>query len=262
MAIANVNGTCINYELTGPEGAAVVTMSHSLSATYRMWDPQMKALAAYRVLRFDTRGHGGSAAPDAAYTLDQLAEDAYRLITSLGIRQTHFMGLSMGGMIAQTLALAHPEILKSLILCDTASGYPAANQAMWAERIETARKTGLGGPVEGTIDRWFSPGFVAKNAAAVDPVRAMIKNTPKEGYIGCCQAISKLNLTNLISQIKLPTLIIVGSDDPGTPVAMHEIINQKIRGSELVILPGARHLPNIELADAFNKALTGFLAKH
>ena len=262
MPMANVNGTRINYELTGPDGAAVVTMSHSLSATYRMWDPQMPALKSYRVLRFDTRGHGGSAAPDAAYTLSQLAEDAYQLIVSLGIKKTHFMGLSMGGMIAQTLALAHPEILTSLILCDTSSGYPAGGPNLWAERIETARKTGLGGPVEGTIERWFSPDFAAKNAVLVDPIRAMIKNTPKEGYIGCCHAISKLNLTNLISQIKLPTLIIVGSDDPGTPVAMHEIIHQKIKGSELVILPGARHLPNIELADAFNQVLTGFLAKH
>lgn len=256
------NGIDMTYELTGPDGAPPVVLSHSLSATHRMWDAQMPALADYRVLRYDTRGHGGSTPSEGAYSLAMLADDAHALIRALGLGRVHFVGLSMGGMIGQTLALAHPESLRSLVLCDTSSGYPAAGAGMWAERIATAERTGLGSPVEGTIDRWFSPAFVEKEPAQIDPVREMIRSTPAKGYIGCCHAISKLDLTGRLGEIRVPTLVIVGEDDPGTPVDMARIIHDGIAGSELVVLPGARHLANIEAAEPFNAALSRFLARH
>lgn len=257
---ADVNGIRIAYRLDGPAGAPVVTLSHSLSASHAMWEPQLPALTdAYRVLRFDTRGHGASSAPSGEYTLDQLADDVIALWDRLGIAKSHFCGLSMGGMIGQTLALKAPDRLQSLVLCDTASGYPAEAQAMWADRIAAARASGLEAGIEGTIDRWFSPGFVARAPDVIDGVRSMIAATPVDGYCGCGAAISRLNLTHRLGEIATPTLVICGEDDPGTPLAMSETIRDGIPGARLVVLPVARHLSNMEDVAGFNAALRAFL---
>lgn len=259
----SVNGIDINYRLEGPENAPVVTFSHSLSANLGMWDAQAEALRdRYRVLRYDTRGHGGTTPTEGAYTLEQLAEDAAGLLRALGIERTHFVGLSLGGMIGQTLALAHPELLRSLTLCDTSSGYGPDARAMWEQRIDSARKNGLEANVEPTIDRWFSPGFVTRTPETIESVRQMICSTPLAGYVGCGQAIAELALTDRIEAISAPTLIIVGEDDPGTPVEMHRIIHDRIADSELVVIPTARHLSNIEAAEEFNAALVRFLNAH
>ncbi|MCA8930289.1 MAG: 3-oxoadipate enol-lactonase [Alphaproteobacteria bacterium] len=260
---AEVNGTRIAYRFDGPAGAPVLTMSHSLSADHRMWDPQLPALTdAYRVLRFDTRGHGASAAPAGEYTLDQLAGDVIGLWDALGIERSHFCGLSMGGMIGQTLGLQAPERLQSLVLCDTASGYPPEAQAMWGDRIKAARANGLAAGVDGTIDRWFSPGFVQRAPDVIEGVRRMIAATPVDGYCGCGAAIARLNLTHRLGEIATPTLVICGEDDPGTPVAMSEAIRDGIPGARLVILPVARHLSNMEDVSGFNTALRDFLDRN
>src|SRR5499426_4200043 len=137
------NGISMNYTLDGPANAPVVTLSHSLATTLAMWQPQLKALTArWRVLSYDTRGHGGTDAPRAAYTLDQLADDALALLRALGIARTHWVGLSMGGMIGQTLALKAPQVFASLALCDTSSRIPAEAKATWADRIRTAETQG------------------------------------------------------------------------------------------------------------------------
>ena len=146
------NGIGVSYTVDGPAGAPVVTLSHSLATTSAMWEPQVKALTTrYRVLRYDTRGHGGSDAPAGAYTLDQLAEDARQLLAALGIARTHWVGLSMGGMIGQTLALKAPDLFASLVLCDTSSRVPAEARPLWAERITTAETKGMEPLVEATI---------------------------------------------------------------------------------------------------------------
>lgn len=264
MPKLSANGIAIHYELTGPENGPVVTMSHSLAAHSGMWAPQVPALVGrgYRVLRYDTRGHGQSEVPAGPYTLEMLAEDVIALLQGLGIAKTHFVGLSMGGMIGQTLALMRPDLLHSLVLCDTSSGYPPEAAAQWQERIAAAKAHGLEPNVEPTLERWFSPGFAADNRALMDTVRAMIRNTPVEGFVGCCHAIAKLDLTERISDIRTPTLIIVGEDDPGTPVAMSRTIQERIEGSELVVIPVARHLSNMEAVEPFNAALLDFLGRH
>ncbi|MFN4088470.1 MAG: 3-oxoadipate enol-lactonase [Alphaproteobacteria bacterium] len=264
MATIRANGIDIHYVIEGPAEGPVVTMSHSLTTTLDMWAPQVKPLTerGYRVLRYDTRGHGGTSVTEPPYTLDTLAADAAAMLDALGIARTHFVGLSMGGMIGQTLALARPDLFATLTLCDTSSGYPPEGGQMWADRIAAAEAAGLEANVAPTIERWFSPGFAAANDTALVPVRDMIRHTPVKGYVGCCHAISKLALTDRIAAIAVPTLIIVGEDDPGTPVAMHVTINEKIAGSELVILPTARHLSNIESVEPFNKALIAFLDRH
>src|SRR5262245_64887568 len=255
-----VNGISVNYSLEGPTNAPVVTMSHLLATDNSMWDPTVPALTGrFRVLRYETRGHGKTDAPKGAYTLDQLAEDALALLQSLGVSRTHWVGLSMGGMIGQTLALKAPHVFASLALCDTSSRIPAEAKATWADRIRTAETQGMEPLVEGTLQRWFTEPFRKSKKDVVDKVAAMIRNTPAAGYAGCCHAISALDLTDKISAIKVPTVVIVGEDDPGTPVAASQVIHDKIAGSKLEILKSAAHLSNMEQPEAFNRALTGFL---
>jgi 3-oxoadipate enol-lactonase len=215
----------------------------------------------YRVLRYDTRGHGGTDAPEGAYSLEELAEDARALLQALGIARTHFIGLSMGGMIGQILALTSPLLLQSLVLCDTTSRVPAEAKPMWDERIRVARTQGMEPHVEPTIGRWFTAPFREQRFDVVDPVRAMIRATNPLGYIGCGHAIAALNLTDQLGAIALPTLIIVGEDDPGTPVSASRTIHEQIKGSELVILKSASHLSNVEQPEAFNQAVLSFLAR-
>jgi len=256
------NGIGMNYSLEGRDGAPVVTLSHSLATNLSMWDPQVRALTSrYRVLRYDTRGHGGTDAPEGPYTLEQLAEDARALLRSLGIARTHFIGLSMGGMIGQVLGLSYAEILHSLVLCDTSSRVPADAGPMWEERIRVAQTQGMEPHVEPTIGRWFTAPFREKHPEVVDPVRAMLRSTSPRGYVGCCQAIARLDLTDRLPAITVPTLIIVGEDDPGTPVAASRAMHERIKGSELTILKSASHLSNLEKPEAFNRAVSSFLAR-
>jgi len=256
------NGININYSLEGPASAPVVTLSHSLAANLSMWDPQVPALTPrYRVLRYDTRGHGATDAPAGPYTLEQLAEDARALLRVLGIARTHFVGLSMGGMVGQLLGLGHPELLYSLALCDTSSRVPPEAGPTWEERIRVAQTQGMEPHVEPTIVRWFTAPFREQRRDVVDRVREMIRTTKPAGYIGCCRAIAALNLTDRLPSITVPTLIMVGEDDPGTPVAASRAIHEKIAGSELVILKSASHLSNQEQPEAFSGALSAFLEK-
>ncbi len=258
------NGIHIHYVLEGPDDAPVVTFSHALGANLHVWDEQAAACREhYRVLRYDTRGHGDTQAPTDPYTLEMLAEDVRALLQELGIARTAFAGLSMGGMIGQTLALANPELLSALLLCDTASGRgeldEAAWNASWKQRIDAILQSGLEPQVEPTIDRWFTPEFVASAGDAVESIRTMIRTTPVAGYVGCCHAISQLHLTGRLGEIGVPTLVIVGEDDPGTPVSAARTIQEGIPGARLLVVPAARHLANVEQASAVNQAMLSFL---
>lgn len=257
-----VNGIRVYYLLEGAPSAPVITLSHSLATDLTLWDPQMESLLkSYRVLRYDTRGHGKTEAPRGPYSLETLARDARGLLEALGIERTVFMGISMGGMIGQMLALMRPEAVSGLVLCDTSSRVPAEARPIWDERIEAVQSKGMETQVEATMERWFTPPFRRERSGVMEKVEAMIRSTDPEGYMGCAHAIRDLDLTDRISGIKAPTLVIVGEDDPGTPVAASEVIHQKIKGSELVILKSAAHLSNIEQAEAFNQAVLGFLRK-
>jgi len=228
-----------------------------------MWNSQMDALNPYfQVLRYDIRGHGASEAPSGSYTLDLLAEDVVGLLDAVGLDRVHFVGLSMGGMIGQCLVLNHPHRLKSLVLCDTASIVPAEAQPVWQERLDKVRKNGMEALFEETLERWFTPAFLRQNPPMVKLIREQILATPVAGYIGCAEAIRRLNYLDRISGIKIPTLIMVGEDDPGTPVSASEVMHERITDSKLVVLPSARHLSNVEQTDPFNAALLEFLKNH
>ena len=180
------NGIGVEYEVAGPPGVSVVTFSHALATHLGMWEPQAAATAArYRVLRYDTRGHGGSDAPAGPYTLAQLAEDARALLDGVGVKRTHFVGISMGGMIGQWLALTYPERLQSLVLCDTSARMAPEAGEIWDERTAAAARDGMAPHVEPTIGRWFTPAFVKEHPEVVDPLRAMIRSTDPRGFAGC-----------------------------------------------------------------------------
>lgn len=251
------------YALSGAADAPVVAFSHSLACAMLMWTPQVAALEQrYRVLRYDTRGHGASGAPTGPYSLAMLAGDFVALLDALRIESVHFVGLSMGGMIGQALALEHRARLKSLVLCDTMATIPTAAQPTWQERIATARRAGMAGVVEATLERWFTAPFRARGPSVVEDVRQQILSTPVEGYVGCSEAIRALDFLGRLGEIDLPTLVMVGAEDPSTPVAASRAIHERIRGSKLEIIPEAAHLSNLEQPEAFNAALLHFLEAH
>lgn len=259
----NANGISIHYQIDGPENAPWLTMSHSLAANLDMWEWQMPALTEhFRVLRYDTRGHGQTDAPDNDYSLKLLTDDLFGLLYALGIEKTHYVGLSMGGMIGQTAALYTQEKFLSLSLCDTSSHIPPSAHSTWLKRIDLARAQGMSALVDGTIDRWFSSTYQQNFPVEVNKIREMILATPVAGFCGCAHAIMGLNVTQDISAITLPTLVLVGEDDPGTPVSAHEVIHNRIGGSQFDILPNALHFSNVEQDDAFNQALLSFLTEH
>jgi 3-oxoadipate enol-lactonase len=262
MARITVNGISVKYELDGPPDAPVVTLSHSLATDLGMWEPQMAALLPrFRVLRYNTRGHGGTDAPPAPYSLDELAEDAHALLTALGVERTHFVGLSMGGMVGQTLALAHPEMLRSLVLSDTRGAMPRETWPLWDERVETARTAGMQAHVEPTLARWFTRGFIEAHPPVIDAVREMIRATPVEGYAGCIRAIREFDLLERLPAITASTLILLGDEDQGAPPQAARAIQERIPGAELVVIESASHLSNIEQPEQFNRALLAFLEK-
>ncbi len=255
----NANGINIHYTLEGPPDAPVILFSHSLATDAGMWAAQASFAGDYRLLNYDTRGHGNSGAPGGDYSLQSLADDAAALLTALDIDRVHWVGISMGGMIGQAFALAYPRRLLSLSLCDTMSELPAGAAPAWEERIRTAVEQGMEALVAPTIERWFSPAFTASAHDQVDRIRAMIRATPVVGYLGCSRAIMALDLTERLSAITAATLIVVGEDDPSTPPAASELIHGRINGSQLQVVPGARHLCNIEKAGEFNAVLQTFL---
>jgi 3-oxoadipate enol-lactonase len=252
-----------NYRLEGPADAPVVTLAHPLGATLEMWDAQVAALLPrYRVLRYDIRGHGGTEVPPGPYTLEQMADDLHALLNELAIRETHFVGLSMGGLIGMTAALSFPDRIRRLVLCDTTAQYGAAVEGMWHERLRVAETEGMTETlIERTMAIWFTEKFRAEHAAEVDRVRAMLRATDPRGYAASIRAIGFVTLIPRLGAIRSPTLVIVGEKDPGTPPAMAEVLHAKIPGARLVVLRGAMHCSAVEEAEAFNRAVGEFLAE-
>jgi len=258
--LIETNGIQINCELSGKKQAPVVVLSHSLACSMVMWRPQLERLkSCFRVLRFDTRGHGGSDAPPGPYTLEQLVDDAVGILDKLGLDRVRFVGLSMGGMIAQGLALSRPDRIERLVLADTSARIPVEAQPVWQERIDAVHSGGMQAVAESTLERWFTPDYLKQNASEIDEIRQQILATPTTGYFGCSEAIRRLNYLDRLSAIQAPTLIMVGADDPATPVAAAEAMNAQIKGSKLVVIPDAAHLSNIEQAQIFNDNLIAFL---
>ena len=256
MPLITANGVELFYDLTGPEGAPVAAFSNSIGATFEMWDAQARALAGrYRVLRYDTRGHGRSPVVDRPASIDDLADDLAGLLGALGVARAHVVGLSLGGMTAQALAVRRPQLVHGLVLMATSAHLPSG----WDERAALVREKGMGAIVDAVMARWFTPGFPAASPELVAPLRERFLRMDPRGYAVCCHVIRDMDLRPSNAAIAAPTLIIAGADDPATPVAMMEDIRGRIAQAELVVLPRAAHILAIERAGLVNRHLAGFL---
>ena len=259
MAQAKLTHTPLEYRVDGPRDAPVMLLSNSLASDLSMWEPQMATLlsAGYRVVRYDSRGHGASGVPGGPYTIDMLAGDALELLDRLEVERACVMGCSMGGMVAQMLAARHGDRVERLVL--TATACHMAQPSAWDERIAAVRAGGMEAVADGTIERWFTaPGRVSM-ADQVAAVRAVVAATPPEGFCACAAAIRDMDQRESIKAITVPTLVVVGELDPGTPVSAAQAIHERIAGSELVVIPEAAHFVHMERADVFNEALGRFL---
>jgi 3-oxoadipate enol-lactonase len=245
----------------GPADGPAVLLAHPLGVTHRLWDRTAAALRdRYRVVRYDVRGHGASETPPGPYSLQQMGADVRALLDDLGIDAVHFVGMSMGGCIAMAFALAHPDRVRSLVLCDTTACYGPAVTPMWEDRIRVAETAGMTPElVERTMAIWFSPGFRAAHATVVDTIARMLAATDPHGYAASIRAIGWADQRAAIGAIRAPTLVVVGEHDPGTPVAMSREIVARIRGARLTLLPGAMHCAPVEAADEFHAEVRGFL---
>jgi 3-oxoadipate enol-lactonase len=258
VPLVTAAGAQFHYRFDGESAAPVVMLSNSLGTDLTMWDPQVTALTArYRVLRYDTRGHGRSDVTPGPYTIERLARDAIALLDALAIDRVAFVGLSMGGMIGQWLGVRAPHRLAKLVLCNTAAriGPPEA----WNTRIENVRKGGMAAIAEAVLARWFTPAFHASSPETVDRTRASLLHVPPYGYIACCEAVRDMDHRDAIARIAATTLVIAGSHDVATPPADGRFLAERIRNAQYVELPAA-HLSNIEAAPQFNAAVTDFLS--
>lgn len=260
----NANGIDIACQLDGPDDGPVLVLGHTLATSREMWRAQVAHFSPrYRVVSFDMRGHGESAAPDFPYSLEMLADDVVAVLDGIGVeRPAAYVGISIGGMIGQALGLRHPTRFSALVLCSTAGRTPPEAKAALDQRIEAVKRDGLEAQVQPTLERWLSAAFRAKDPDTTKWVADIIRGTPAAGMIGCLHAIKALDYLEQLKQITLPTLIIAGEKDPGTPVAAMQAIQAQIAGSQLAVIPGCLHQTPIEAPDAFNRLVEDFLAIH
>jgi 3-oxoadipate enol-lactonase len=258
MPVIDADGCKINVEVDGPQDAPAIVLSNSLGTNLSMWDDQAKALSGeFRVIRYDQRGHGKSGAPKGPYTIDRLGQDVIAILDNLKIAKAHFVGLSMGGSTGMWLARMAPGRFTKIILSNT--GARIGTQDVWNARIASVLSKGMTAVIDTTLERWFSNDSHKRNLPAISSVRKMLMTTPPHGYAGCSAAIRDADQRWGIGAVKLPTLVIIGTLDPGTPPAGGEEIASRIRGAKVARLEAA-HLSNLEKSEAFTAEVQKFLA--
>lgn len=257
MSFAQLEDVRIHYDLAGSASAPVLVFSNSLGENFSMWDPQLAEFQQqFRVLRYNTRGHGQSSVSPGPYTIEQLARDVLGLLDKLGFDRVHFCGLSMGGQTGMWLALNAPARLQKLILSNTAA--KIGTPEMWNTRVETVRNGGMKSISTAVIERWFSADFRAKSPAIVASTKLMLESANPEGYVANCAAISDFDVREVIREIHVPTLVIAGTKDAATTPADGRYLADHIPGARYVEL-NAAHLSNIEDSSRFNRELSSFL---
>lgn len=257
MPVVNVGELRTHYRLTGDTGS-VLLFSNSLGVDFSMWDPQLAGLQPhFRILRYDTRGHGQSSVTPGDYTIEQLGRDVLGLLDSLRLDRVHFCGLSMGGMIGIWLGIHAPHRLHRLVLCNTAARI--GTEAAWNARIATVRTEGMKPVAAAVVERWFTPEFRASSGEKVARARHMLENSPPEGYAACCAAIRDMDQREAVARIKASTLVIYGGRDPVTPPSDAQFLTDHIAGAVKVELAAA-HLSNVEQPAAFTQAVSNFLS--
>jgi 3-oxoadipate enol-lactonase/4-carboxymuconolactone decarboxylase len=251
------NDLAIHVQQSGPPGAPVLLLIHSLGTNLHVWDAQADALQrSFRVVRADLRGHGLTTVTPGPYSIAQMAQDMLAVLDAVGASTAHVAGLSIGGLVAQSIAHQAPERVTSLILCDTAMAIPPPEG--WHTRAATVRAQGMAAIAEPVMARWITPAFADSEAAA--GLRTMLLRTDPEGYAGAAEAIAAADLTADTHSLRLPTLVIVGDQDLATAVASAEALAAAIPGARLVVLPDAAHIPTVEHPGAVSEAIAAFLA--
>ena len=250
----------LNYRLDGPADAPVLVLSNSLGTSLEMWDAQVPAFSEhFQVLRYDTRGHGGSSVTPGPYSIEQLAHDVLGLVDALDIKRFAFCGLSMGGLIGQWLGINAGERLTRLVICNTAA--KIGTDEVWNDRIDTVLKGGeqaMRDMRDASVSRWFTPSFAEQQPAQADRITQMIAGTSPQGYAANCAAVRDADYREQLGSIQTPTLIVCGSKDPVTTTEHGRFMQQRIAASELVELEAA-HLSNVEVGDGFTQHVLTFL---
>lgn len=257
MSFAQLRNGRLHYELAGAAEAPVLVFSNSLGANLSMWEPQIAPLGKqFRVLRYDTRGHGQSAVTPGPYSIEQLAGDILELLDALQLDRVHFCGLSMGGQTGMSIALKAPSRLHKLILCNTAA--KIGSPEMWNTRIEQVRKGGMKSISSAVIERWLSKEHRAKYPEVAATTQRMLESANPDGYVANCAAVRDFDARETIGKIRVPTLVIAGTKDAATTPADGRYITQRIPGARSTEL-NAAHLSNIEARDHFNSEVSTFL---
>lgn len=245
----------------GPAAAPAVFLAPSLGTTWEMWDELTAALSpVYRVVRFDTRGHGRSPVPPGPYTVADLAGDVLALADSLGIERFGVVGLSLGGAIAQSLTVTAPSRVLATVLCCTVPVF--GDPATWHERAALVRASGMDVLAEPTRGRWFTDAFRAEHPEQVDRFIAMITGTDPEGYASCCEALSGFDLRSALPGITVPVRVLAGADDPVAPPAACAEMASAIPGADLVVVDDAAHIASVAQPEVFNAAVAEHLGRH
>ena len=259
MSIATRDGLRLHYELQGPAGAPALVMSNSLGTSLSMWDPQMPALLErFRVLRYDTRGHGASAVPDAPFGMAELGADVLAVMDHAGVERAHFCGLSMGGMTGIWLARHHPGRFGRFVLANTAALIGPASG--WNTRIERVRAEGMAAIAEGVLARWFTPAALAGDPARMAPVLSMLASTDADGYVANCAAVRDADLRGLLPGIDARVLVIAGVQDAATTPEQGRELAEGIANADYLAL-NAAHLSNWESPAEFSDAVINFVSE-
>jgi 3-oxoadipate enol-lactonase len=258
LPFINSNRLLFHCEWNGPEGAPVLVLSNSLGTNLSLWDPQIPAFEKhFRVLRYDSRGHGESGVTLHSYTIELLAQDVIGILDALKLERVHFCGLSIGGMTGMWLAVHAPKRLNKLVLANTAP--QIGNAQAWDARILAVRSAGsTKGIAQSVVERWFTPEFRAKNPAAVAKTKEMIESTNPDGYMASCAAVRDFNFWPEVGKIHAPTLVIAGTHDAAVPPSDVQRLAREIPGAKYREL-NAAHISNVEAAEKFTSAVSAFL---
>lgn len=257
--ITTDDGVSIHYEIEGRDDGPPLLFSHPLGANLSLWDNQAQEAAGlgFRVIRFDHRGHGGSDAPEGDYKLERLGKDVLDLLDALGVQQTAYCGLSMGGMVGIWLAMHHPRRFSRLALCSIAVFTPP--REMWDERIKAVSEGGTAAVAESVLERWLTQDFRENRPEEVERVRAMILGTDPVGYAGGCAAVRDIDLRDRLGLIESPVLVVSGAQDAVTPPERGQYVVERVPGAQKAVLDTA-HLSSVENPEEFNRIVLGFLA--
>jgi 3-oxoadipate enol-lactonase len=258
-------GRRLHYDLLGGRDRPFVCLVHALAADGGLWAEQVPVLlsAGHGVLRIDLRGHGGSDATPGPYVMEDLGADLAHVLDALKLGPVHYVGLSLGGMSGQALALDRPDLLRSIVICDALPERLPNAAAIWGPRISAVRQAGSCAPIaQATVERWLTPSFQAAHPARWQEILDTIAATAAEGYAGCAEAISSFSFVSRLPGLAIPALILCGEHDEAVPPAEGERIARLVPDGRFHAIAGARHLPNVEKPSVFNDHLLGWLARH